>query len=288
MALVATLLVTLPSLAQERVRHKLTADVVVVRHPGVPAYQEIFDELSERCRLSLRVIPIDAATGGTLDERIGSARVLVTLGQDALDATSQRTEQKLAVLAAYGGGDGVIAAPTTGTPAEVLRAIKIALPGVRSIGVVAGPRQDAWLQRVVEAARRSGVNIVQARALDGPTALRALLRISSAIDAIWLPADPDVVSVQVFRYALQLQQEKRLALIAATRQQVHSGALLAIDFPPRALGRAAADVINRWVEHPWQEPVFPTLGTTLTVNRRAALQLSVDLPSLVAIGARIE
>ena len=288
MALVATLLVALPALAQDRVRNKLTADVVVIRHPGVPAYQEIFDEFSERCRLSTQVIPVDAATGGSLDERIGSARVLVTLGQDALDATSKRTEQKIAVLAAYGGGEGVIAAPTTGTPAEVLRALKIALPGVRSIGVVVGPRQEAWLLRVVETARRSGVHVVQARAPDGPAALRALLRISSRIDAIWLPADPDVVSVQVFRYALQLQQEKRLALIAATRQQVHSGALLAVDFPPRALGRAAADVINRWVEHPLQEPVFATLITTLTVNRRAAQQLSADLPSLVAIGARLE
>lgn len=184
MALVATLLVALPSLAQDRVRHKLTADVVVVRHPGVPAYQEIFDELSERCRLSLRVIPVDAATVGSLDDRIGSARVLVTLGQDALDATSKRTEQKIAVLAAYGGGEGVIAAPTTGTPAEVLRALKIALPGVRSIGVVVGPRQEAWLQRVVETAKRSGVHVVQARAPDGPAALRALLRISSHVGVL--------------------------------------------------------------------------------------------------------
>jgi hypothetical protein len=263
------------------------ADVVVIRHPGVPAYQEIFDEFSERCRLSTRVLPVETVGDITLDEQIGTARVLVTLGQDALDATSRRPEQKIAMLAAY-PTDRVITAPTTGTPAEILRALRIAMPSVQTIGVLAGPRQDAWLQRVTDTAKRSNLTLVVERPTDGPSAVRALRKIANRVDAVWLPADPDVVSVQVFRYALQLQQERQLPLIAATRQQVHSGALLAVDYAPRALGRAAADVINRWVEHPLQEPVFPTLSSTITVNRRAAHRLAADMPALVAIGARLE
>lgn len=262
-------------------------DVVVVRHPGVPAYQELFDEFSERCRMATRVIAVDSSSGIPLDERIGNARVLVTLGQDALDATRARKERRIAVLAAY-AQEGALTAPTTGTPLELLRALKLAMPRVRTIGIVAGPRQEAWLARVVETAHKSGFALVVERPADGPSAVRALAAIAGRIDAIWLPPDPDVITVQVFRFALQLQLERRLPLVAATRQQVHSGALLAIDFAPRALGRAAADVLNRWVEHPTQEPLFPPLTSTLTINPTTARRLSADLPALVAIGARLE
>ena len=262
-------------------------DVVVIRHPGVPAYQEIFDEFSERCRMTIRVVAIDSPGAMPLNQRIGSAHILVTLGQDALDATQTRSEHRVALLAAY-GQTGALVAPTTGSPAELLRALKIAMPRVRTIGVLAGPRQEAWLARALETARKFGFSIVVQRPTDGPSAVRALARIASKIDAIWLPPDPDVISIQVFRFALQLQLERRLPLVAATRQQVHSGALLAIDFPPRALGRATAEVINRWVDKPQQEPTFPALPPTLTINRTAAKRLSANLRALATMGARIE
>lgn len=267
--------------------HAEGQDVVVIRHPGVPAYQELFDEFSERCRMATRVITVESSSGIPLDERIGNARVLVTLGQDALDATRARKERRIAVLAAY-AQEGALTAPTTGSPFELLRALKLAMPRVRTIGVVAGPRQEAWLARVTDAAHKSGITLVVERPADGPSAVRALAAIAGRIDAIWLPADPDVVTVQVFRFALQLQLERRLPVVAATRQQVHSGALLAIDFAPRALGRAAADVLNRWVEKPTQEPAFPLLLGALTINPTTARRLSADLPALVAIGARLE
>ncbi len=262
-------------------------EVVVVRHSAVPAYQEAFDEFSERCRLPTRVVPLDSSSSGPLDQRIGAARILVTFGQDALDATHGRRERRIALLAAY-SQEGALLAPTTGTPTELLRALKIAMPRARTVGVIVGPRQEPWLVRATEAAQRSGLTMLIQRPTDGAAAVRALHKIAGQIDAIWLPPDPDVISPQVFRYALQLQLERHIALVAATRQQVHSGALLAIDFPPRSLGRAAADVINRWVERPQQDPQFPPLASTITVNRTAARRLSADLPALVAIGARLE
>ena len=80
------------------------------------------------------------------------------------------------------------------------------------------------------------------RAAGGARAARAG---ATSVDAIWLPGDTDVITPQVFQYALRLQLERGLPVAAATRQQVHSGALIAVDFSPRAAGRAAADLANR-------------------------------------------
>ena len=107
---------------------------------------------------------------------------------------------------------------------------------------------------------------------------------------MWLPGDSDVVTPQVFQYALKLQLERGLPLIAATRQQVHSGALMAADFSPRASGRIAADLANRYLDGLSVDPAQLDLysGARLTVNATVAQRLGADLPALSRMGARLE
>jgi ABC-type uncharacterized transport system substrate-binding protein len=116
--------------------------------------------------------------------------------------------------------------------------------------------------------------------------------LAAQVEALWLPGDTDVVTPQVFQYALQLQLERGVPLIAATRQQVHSGALVAVDFDPRDAGRAAAELANRYLEGETPtasvERVDTYRGARITVNRAVARRLGVDQRALEQLGARIE
>ena len=91
---------------------------------------------------------------------------------------------------------------------------------------------------------------------------------------------------QVFQYALRLQLERGLPVAAATRQQVHSGALVAADFSPRAAGRIAADLANRYLEG--RSVVIDASeldmysGARVTVNAQVARRLGVDVDALLA------
>jgi len=123
-------------------------------------------------------------------------------------------------------------------------------------------------------------------------ALNALHQMSGKVDALWLPGDTDVVTPQVFQYALRLQLERGLPVAAATRQQVHSGALMAADFSPRAAGRIAADLANRYLEGR-SVPADPSeldlySGARVTVNAQVARRLGVDVDALQKMGARVE
>jgi len=126
----------------------------------------------------------------------------------------------------------------------------------------------------------------------GPQAVRTLHALAEKhIDAIWLPGDSDVITPQVFQYALRLQLERGMPVVAATRQQVHSGALVAVDFSPRAAGRVAAELTNRLLEgKPIGDGSEVDLygGARITVNSTAARRLGIDTEPLLRLGAKIE
>jgi ABC-type uncharacterized transport system substrate-binding protein len=82
-----------------------------------------------------------------------------------------------------------------------------------------------------------------------------------------------------------------LPVVAATRQQVHSGALLAVDFSPRASGRVAAELTNRLLDG---KAIGDTGdvdlygGARITVNATAARRLGIDAQPLSDMGAKVE
>jgi ABC-type uncharacterized transport system substrate-binding protein len=111
------------------------------------------------------------------------------------------------------------------------------------------------------------------------------------VDALWLAPDLDVLTSQVFEYALSLEIQRAIPLAAVTRQQVKTGALLAIDTDPHAVGRQAAEIANRMLAGEDARTLADSGQTgslELTVNADVARRLGVDTAALVALGARIE
>jgi ABC-type uncharacterized transport system substrate-binding protein len=166
-----------------------------------------------------------------------------------------------------------------------------ARPRVHTVGAVFGQRSDALLKQAARAAQRLGLTLTATRVADGPQAVRALNVMASSVDALWLPGDADVITPQVFQFALRLQLERGLPVAAATRQQVHSGALIAVDFSPRSAGRVAADLANRLLDG--RSPGDPADydlygGARVTVNAVVARRLAIDVDALEKMGARVE
>jgi putative ABC transport system substrate-binding protein len=159
---------------------------------------------------------------------------------------------------------------------------------VRAVGAVYGPRAAGEVSAAEQAAARLGLRLTATRVASGPEAVRVLRALASHVDALWLLGDPDVVTPQVFQYALRLQLERGLPIAAATRQQVHSGALLAVDFNPRDAGRAAAELANHVLDGRASQEVELNGGARITVNSAVAGRLGADLLALERLGARLE
>jgi len=276
-------------------QHPRATEVLVVKRAGVTAYEEVSEEFGERCRVRARVISF-------ADEKLDPSRIspnalVVTIGQEALDALTggAGAHARLIPTMAFFTG-GLAGPPATPHPELIFRVLTTARKDVQTIAAIYGPRADATIEEARAAATKMGLNLVAARVSDGPGAVRALHRLVDGpgrahVQAIWLPGDTDVVTPQVFQYALRLQLELGVPVAAATRQQVHSGALLAVDFAPRAAGRAAADIANRILEGldaAESRELEVRGGARITVNAQAARRLGADTPSLSRMGATIE
>lgn len=262
------------------------SDIVVLKRPGVSAYQEVTDEFLEHCRVRARIVNL---TGSP--PPLHPSDVVLAVGQRAVDAVAgsgARVVSALALRVPF----GAIAADAQPAPELALRALRAAHPTVRRVGLVYGPNTDVLVAQSRQPAQALGLTLVKARASDGPGALRELARIAGQVDALWLLPDLEVVVPQVFQYALSLEIRRGIPIVGVSRQQVHSGALLAIDSDPRAVGRQAALLVNQLLDggSPEHAGSARARGRSLelVVNGDVARRLRADLPALRALGARVE
>jgi hypothetical protein len=266
-------------------------EVVLLKRAGVTAYEEVSEEFGDRCRVRARVVSFGDEGARHVRDRINRSDLVVTVGQEALDAVTGVAARVIPTLA-FHTPRGMVGPPAAPTPELLLRVLSTARPGVKVVGAVYGPRSEEAAQATADAARRLGLQLLSKRAATGPEAVRTLHQLAQKnIDAIWLPGDTDVITPQVFQYALRLQLERGMPVVAATRQQVHSGALVAVDFSPRAAGRVAAELANRLLEGRSigdSSDVDWWGGARITVNATAARRLGIDVDPLVKLGAKIE
>jgi len=292
-------LVACTASAEERARS--ASEVVVVKRAGVTAYEEVSEEFAERCRVRARVVSFGeegTPPPGQVASRwrIAPSSLVVTIGQEALDAVEAGgAHVQVIPTMAFHTASGLAGPPALPHPELLLRVLQTAKRGIATVAAVYGPRSQAQLETARAAAQKMGIALIAARAGDGPAAVRGLRQLVSGrsrVQAIWLPGDGDVITPQVFQYALRLQLERGLPLAAATRQQVHSGALCAVDYAPRAAGRTAADLANRVLEGRGIEAgsVEPYVhaGARITVNAQAARRLGADVEALERMGAKLE
>ncbi|MDB4970754.1 MAG: transporter substrate-binding protein [Myxococcales bacterium] len=269
--------------------HAEPMQVVVVKRAGVMSYEEVAEEFGERCRVRARVVSL--GDDGLRGLRFGVDDVVVTVGQEALDAVRGSRARVIPTLAFF-APEGLVGPPASPHPELILKVLAVARGAkIRTVGVVYGPRTAGVIAHATKAAERLGLTLVASPVKSGPEAVRALHTLADKVDALWLPGDSDVVTTQVFQYALRLQLERGLPLAAATRQQVHSGALVAADFSPRAAGRIAADLANRYLDgHTTGESPEIDLfsGARVTVNAVVARRMRADVEALMRMGARFE
>lgn len=260
-------------------------EVVLVKRAGVMAYEEVAEAFREGCRVQARVVNLDAAF---TPAHFSPSQLVITVGQEAFDAVKAAPGREIAVLAFH--APPAMLGPPALAPAElVLRALNAARPKLKVVGAVYGPRSKSRFDEGVEAAKRLGLELKGVEAHAGPEAVRALHALVGSVQALWLPFDSDILTPQLFQYALRLQIERGLPLAATTRQQVHSGALLAVDFDPRDEGRSAADIANSLLEGRAELERFDvTGGARIVVNADIARRLGADVAALERAGAHLE
>ncbi|WP_439618045.1 ABC transporter substrate-binding protein [Shinella sp.] len=168
--------------------------------------------------------------------------------------------------------------------AEHLALIKEILPNAKTIGFLynSGEANSVSLLAVLKAeAEKAGLTVVESAATKSAEVQGAARALVGRADAIYIPTDNTIISA--LEGAVAVAEEAKLPLFTADTDSVSRGAIAALGFNYKDVGRQTGEIVVRILkgENPGDIAVKVAAGTDLVVNKSAATKMGVTLPEAV-------
>jgi len=168
--------------------------------------------------------------------------------------------------------------------AEHLALIKEILPNVKTIGYLynSGEANSVSLLAVLKAeAEKAGLTVVESAATKSAEVQGAARALVGRAEAIYVPTDNTIISA--LEGAVAVAEEAKLPLFTADTDSVSRGAVAALGFNYKDVGRQTGEVVVRILkgEKPGDIAVKVAAGTDLVINKGAAAKMGVTLPEAV-------
>lgn len=245
--------------------------------------------------------PADSHTADSI--RTLDPRLFVTIGTAATEYARRNFSPKPIVFAAvkypalsgFVDPDGTPSRNITGAsldmPTDIqFRYFKQLVPGLKTIGVLYTENTKPLIKPSREVATRMGLEFVPimiTHERDIPVALDSLSR---TVDGIWSVADARLFSPQSTQFILLNCLRHGLPFMGFSRHVVESGALFAIDFDYKAIGRQAGEIASRILNGGRVEdsPVTAPDIRWFHYNERTAEYLGIRVPDeLIAVAKEV-
>ena len=270
------------------------AEVFILKSSEQPGFRAVVDAL-RRAGPGHAFTEFDLAGNRAQGERIvaplrGRAVILVALGALAAQAARAALPDAPLVFCMVPDPEkaGLSAAPhVAGVAAQVplknqLAAFRLVNPrGVR-IGVLHGPDTADSIEEARKAARLVRVALVPRRIAserDVPQTMRELLAGEEAVDAVWIMADPVLVTEQTRRYILGEALKAGRPVYAYSDTLIPEGALVSDAPDPASVGQQVAELVDRLAagERNLRDMLVPR--AELVINKKIAGKLKIEIPA---------
>lgn len=166
-------------------------------------------------------------------------------------------------------------------PGTQLLSMSLLFPDVKRLGVIYSRAHSlASVEEAKQAAQLVGIDIV-ARPITRTKELKhAYRRLAGEVDAIWLPNDPVLYSLENIHWLKRQCLKDRLICIGQSDNIVRLGLLLGINPDMPSIGTQAAALADDILQHgliPADIGVQDPLGTRLTLNAETAKKIGLKL-----------
>jgi hypothetical protein len=264
----------------------------VIKRSGLASYEKLAEEFGSKLGARTRTIPIEHIDRGFSQwvQRVHGDLVFA-IGKTAYAAVRRRGLESLLHVYVYGRTSPQhLSVASRPSPLNALKLLKQAKPSIKRVGMLLSNRQPQLVKAAKAAAKTLGLNLRVLRARSPAHAI-SVLRQSSKLHALWLPADLSLLSRRVIRYAISLQFRRRVPLVVPSRRHVQWGALLAVDHAPAEIGKLAACRANALLMHTnartgkrrrlhVRRILCPALKPRITINLIAARHLQLATHTL--------
>ena len=256
------------------------AEVVVLGNVRLKPVVQVIDGIRDVFKAKPAVYEPSQVKNGKLGNIVkkDGAEIVVALGQEAID---EALSLPPSVIVLYGL---VILPPKTsrpntagvymGTPIrEYLKVVDSYLPNLKNISVIGSPE----VLEVLDHSNRSHLTTYQAKtAFDFISIVKDIDR----ADALLLLPDISLLTRTALEESYLFSFRKKVPLLGISKKHVRQGALFALEFDPKQLGRHLGTMIQaaqegKVFEHSQAQP---SESFSLYINRETAQKMKIAIP----------
>lgn len=167
---------------------------------------------------------------------------------------------------------------------------KTIMPNLKTLGVLYTDNTAALIPPSAVVARACGLELIALKVTsekDLPVKVDSITKIA---DGIWSLADPNLFTPQSTKYILINALRRGRPLMGFSRILVESGALFALDFDYKAVGRQAGEIACQILKGAKPENISVTTPDIIWFhyNEKTAQHIAIKMPdSLVAIAKEV-
>jgi putative ABC transport system substrate-binding protein len=164
------------------------------------------------------------------------------------------------------------------------------IPGLKRIGVLYTANTAKLIAPARMIAAGMGMELVAIEIVSPRDLPRALDSLGSCTQGLWSVADPNLFDPQSTKFILLNSLRKGLPCMGFSRHVVESGALFALDFDYKAIGRQAGDIVSMVLAgaDPGRIPVTSPDIIWFHYNEKTAKHVRIEIPpELVAIAKEV-
>lgn len=162
--------------------------------------------------------------------------------------------------------------------ARQLAAFKKILPDNDRIGLLyTAANTDRFVAEAMVAARQQGLNLIALPIQESREVPGLLAGMRSDINAFWMLPDPAVVTPQTIDAIMLFSLENRVPVLTFSEKYLDLGAVLAVSFEPRDLGRQAGELAREIIRGRPVSALPPRMAEQVKsmINRMAADKLGI-------------
>lgn len=164
------------------------------------------------------------------------------------------------------------------------------IPNLKKIGVLYTQNTESLIPQAKIIAKQLHLELIALKVNNEKELPKKLDSLTSIVQGIWSVADMNLFKEKTTRYILINTLRKRIPFMGFSKYVVESGALFALDFDYKAVGRQAGQIVNKILSG--KSPATTKVTTADVIwfhyNEKTAERINITIPEeLVAVAKEV-
>ncbi len=167
---------------------------------------------------------------------------------------------------------------------------KMIVPKLKAIGVLYTSNTESLIPQAKQVAKSLNLELVAIRVSNDKELPAAFDSLARTVQGIWSVADPNLFSPQSTKFILINALRRGIPLMGFSRNVVESGALFALDFDYKAVGRQAGEIASQILRGAHADNMSVTTPDIIWFhyNEKTAQHINVVIPNdLVSVAKEV-